>query len=249
MLRLFKKNSQIDAIAALDAVQSAVYAYLKPYGFRKHGRTLHRFVSGDISQVIHFQCGRPAKTFCVNVGIRIPECAERSFPPQTIKNYYHEYECTMRSRLGAVRGKEETWYDLRKDTHGISHRILRELEQTVLPVFDLLSSRDAILLHRRDYPSFDVFDGGILLDDCMIYGRMGEREKAKEAFDAYYRQAVAEYEDKTKNGERYYLKKGERIVYMGQDITARKNGYVTLYGADHSHIDYLDKLATELGLK
>ena len=72
---------------------------------------------------------------------------------------------------------------------------------------------------------------------------------ALEAFDAYYRQAVAEYEDKTKNGERYYLKKGERIVYMGQDITARKNGYVTLYGADHSHIDYLDKLAAELGLR
>ena len=39
----------------------------------------------------------------------------------------------------------------------------------------------------------------------------------------------------------------ERVVYMGQDITAEKDGYVTLYGANHGHIDYLDELAIELG--
>lgn len=36
---------------------------------------------------------------------------------------------------------------------------------------------------------------------------------------------------------------------MGQDITAEKDGYVTLYGASHGHIDYLDGLAVDLGLR
>lgn len=50
-------------------------------------------------------------------------------------------------------------------------------------------------------------------------------------------------------GHRQYLKKGERVVFMGQDITAEKDGYVTLYGASHGHIDYLDGLAVDLGLR
>ena len=32
-------------------------------------------------------------------------------------------------------------------------------------------------------------------------------------------------------------------------ITAEKDGYVTLYGANHGHIDYLDELAVSLGLR
>ena len=33
---------------------------------------------------------------------------------------------------------------------------------------------------------------------------------------------------------------------MGQDITANKSGYVTLYGADRSHVEYLEKLGYEV---
>ena len=36
---------------------------------------------------------------------------------------------------------------------------------------------------------------------------------------------------------------------MGQDITAEKDGYVTLHGASHAHIDYLEELADTLGLR
>ena len=83
----------------------------------------------------------------------------------------------------------------------------------------------------------------------MIYGHLGEVEKAKELFEIYYESAVAEYDDAMVNGRKYYLKKGERIVSMNQDITAEKDGYVTVYGASHAHIDYLDDLAVRLGLR
>lgn len=83
----------------------------------------------------------------------------------------------------------------------------------------------------------------------MIYGHLGNIEKAKELFEEYYQSVVDEYNDLVKNGEKHYLKKGERVVFRGQDITAEKDGYVTLYGANHGHIDYLDELAITLGLK
>lgn len=67
----------------IDYIESEVYKRIKPLGFRKHGRTLHRFVSGDISQVISFQCGQAyldaTHLMWVNIGIRIPECTERRF--------------------------------------------------------------------------------------------------------------------------------------------------------------------------
>ena len=254
MFDFLKKKAEINTTRIVDEIESAVYLHIKPYGFKKYGRTLHRFVSEDISQVIHFQSGMPSHgmggLLCVNLGIRIPECSERAFHPQTEKKkYYHEYECTIRSRLGTVRSKKETWYDLRKKTTKIIDSIIREIDQYVLPAYEVLNSREAILAHRKDYPLLDDMDSLILLEECMIYGHIGNTEKAKELFELYYQSEVKEYNDLLENGRKQYLKKGERVVFMGQDITAEKGGYVTLYGANHGHIEYLDELAVHLGLR
>ncbi len=252
---LFKKQEAINVPEITDEIEGRIYPALKPLGFRRHGRTLHRFVSGDISQVIHFQSGMTLKgmggLLCVNLGIRIPECVEQSFHPNPEKKkYYPEYDCTLRSRLGTVSGKEETWYDLRRGAEKIAEDVLDQINGIVIPAFNILSSREAILAHRREYPLFDTITPHlILLDECMIYGHLGDTAKAKEKFDAYYQSAVSEYEDQTKNGRRQYLKKGERVVYMGQDITAEEDGWVTLYGASHRHIEYLDQLARDLNLQ
>lgn len=250
-----KKKAEINTTRIVDEIESSVYEHIKPYGFKKYGRTLHRFVSEDISQVINFQSGMPAHgmggLLCVNLGIRIPECSERTFQPNTEKKkYYHEYECTIRSRLGRVSGQNETWYDLHKKTVKIIDSIIHEIDQYVLPVYEVLNSRDAILAKRRNYPLLDSLNSLlILLEESMIYGHLGNIEKAKELFELYYQSVVKEYNNLTENGHKQYLKKGERVIFMGQDITAEKDGYVTLYGADHGHIDYLDELAVSLGLR
>ena len=254
MFNFLKKKTEINTTQIIDEIESAVYEHVKPYGFKKHGRTLHRFVSEDISQVINFQCGRSASPvsghLCVNLGIRIPECSERaSQSPTEKKKYYHEYECTIRSRLGIVSGKQETWYDLHKKTDKIIKSVIDEIDQYVLPAYEVLKSREAILAYRKDYPLLDDRVNLISLEECMIYGYLGNIEKAKQLFEEYYQSAVDEYNDLMKNGRKQYLKKGECVVFMGQDITAEKDGYVTLYGANHGHIDYLDELAVSLGLR
>lgn len=144
----------------IDEIEAAVYTQLRPLGFRKYGRTLHRFVSGDLSQIIHFQCGLPsvgpAQQMWVNLGIRIPECDERTFSPSPLKRYYHEYNCTLRSRLGSIDSRQELCFDLREQPSQLLKQILPDVLTKVLPVYDVLSSREAILAHRRDYPHFDV---------------------------------------------------------------------------------------------
>lgn len=240
---------------SINKIEKVIYAKLKPLGFRKHGRTLHRFVSEDISQVINFQCGQAYRDetyqMCVNLGIRIPECSERAFfPTKPQKKFYHEYECTIRSRLGRIDGNEEKCFDLRENIETITAEILDDIINKVLPVFNILSSRQEILAHRRECSLFDTIDRHlILLEESMIYGHLGNTDKAKELFEEYYRSAVDKYNEKMKNGTQMYLKKGQQIKYMGQEITADEDGYVTVYGASHGHIDYLDQLAVKLRIR
>lgn len=255
-----KKKDELDVPATIDEIEKAVYAVVKPLGFRKHGRTLHRFVSGDISQVINFQCGQAYRDethlLYVNIGIRVPECSLRSFlPEENLKKFYHEYDCTIRTRLGTVCGKKESEYDLHKSADKTIADILNQLQIYVLPVFDILNSRDAILEKRRDFPLFDTTDAHlILIDETMIYGRQSELTKATERFNAYYQGALDKYRHELKHGEKMYLDKGQRVTYHNvrtnetETITAPKSGYVTLYNANRGHLDYLDELANQLGI-
>ena len=215
-----KVEKNINVTETINLIENAVYKELKTLGFRKHGRTLHRFVSGDISHVIFFKCGQAYREethlMWVRLGIRIPECVERVFNPVNDKKYYHDYNCNMRSDLGAAKTrnkKKNKTFNLRKDDpENIFSEILAILKKDVLPVFDVLSTRQAVLDHRKDYPYFDTLNSHlILLEEAMIYGHLGELDTAKETFDAYYKQARKE------------------------NINPR-------------HIDYLDKLRIDLGL-
>lgn len=219
-----KGHPDWDTAKVLDGVEAAVYALAKPYGFQKHGRTLHRFVSGDISQVIHFQLGQAHRKethlLVVNVGIRVPECMNRQFRPDAdLKKYYHEYDCNIRSRLGEIEGKEASCYDLRQPVAPITDDILRQIRTLVIPAFEILNSRDAILSRRRDYPTFDLVNRHlILLEEAMIYGRQGDPEKARETFCLYY----------------HLSEKGSLAQKDPQTI--------------QNHLLYLDALAAELGI-
>lgn len=180
-----------EATQALDAVQSAVYAALKPHGFRKHGRLFHRFVEEDISQVVEFQRGQAYREethlFWVSVGIRVPECALRSFAPEEHpKKYYHEYECNLRWTLGEKSKKKTGEYNLRMPIATIIEDLLMRLNTAVLPMFDMLSSREAILARQEEYQQFNA-GCLILLDNAMIYGRRGDTAKAAELFNEHYR--------------------------------------------------------------
>lgn len=214
------QKPDIDVTGLINTIENDVYKILKPYGFRKHGRTFHRFVSGDISQVISFQCGQVYREethlMWVNTGIRVPESCERCFEYKELKKYYREAECNIRSRLGVIHSrdvKKIKTFDLRGDISKITNEIIDEIIQDVMPVFEVLCDRQTILDHRREYPWFDIVCAhSILLDEAMIHGHLGDMDKAKELFERHYKQACKE-------------------------------------NINPDHIEYLDKLAEELGIR
>ncbi len=245
---------------AVNIIEKIVYEYLKPSGFRKHGRTLHRYVDGDISQVVNFQNGCPQKgvhdVLWVNLGIRVPECAERKLvisEPQ--KKYYHEYECNIHTRLGYLVDKKDSFYNLKKDPQKIGNDIVKQLKKHVIPVFNILNSRDAILKRREEFAFFDQMNNHLkLLEDAMIMGRKGDKDAASQLFNAYFRQVLEEYNHELEHGKEIYLRKGQHMMYHNtktdttETIVAEKSGYMRIYSANRAHLTYLEELADELGI-
>ena len=221
----FEKDKQLDTKSIVDEIEKAVYAEMKPLGFKKHGRTFHRFVDGDISQVINFQIGCPPKgiydVLWVHIGIRVPECELRSFEPEdTLKKYYPAYCCNIRSCLKEIEGKKEDYYDLHDSIQEITNDVLRQIKDHVIPAFNTLNSRSAILENRKIFPHLDVLNRRLtLLEEAMIWGRMGNLQKAEEAFNKYYDSNAQEY-------------KGHE-------------GWKS-YGYLRAHLDYLEELADKL---
>ena len=259
MISLFNTN-KLSSTESVDIIEKIVYEYMKPLGFRKYGRTLHRYVDGDISQVVNFQNGCPSKgiydILWVNLGIRVPECVEQKFVISgPLKKYYHEYECNIRTRLGSLVDGKDTFYNLRKDPYKIGNDIVKRIKKYVLPVFDNLNSRDTILKYRGEYSRFDRMNNHmILLEEAMIMGRRGQLDEASRLFNAYFQEELAKCNYDLEHGTKTYLRKGERIVYRNsktnetETITATKNGYITTYCADKGHLNYLEELAQELGI-
>lgn len=101
----------------------------------------------------------------------------------------------------------------------ITDDILRQIRGLVLPAFEDLTSREAILARRREYPLFDSVNRHlILLEEAMIYGRQGDPEKARETFCSYY----------------HLFESGSLAQKDPQAI--------------QNHLLYLDGLAAELGI-
>jgi len=195
----FEKTNKLDTKAIVDEIENAVYKELKPFGFRKHGRTLHRFVDGDISQVINFQNGCPEKfiynVLYVNVGIRVPECELRTFAPEeNLKKYYREIDCNIRDVLDTRDDKNCQGYGLSGPTQEIIDNVIYGIKNYVLPAFDTLCSRDAILKDPRSFCGLDGLRRHLtLLEQSMIYGRMGNLDEAKRLFNKNYSDVAKNY--------------------------------------------------------
>lgn len=209
MFYIQKQYPDLDVPKTLNRIQRALQAELKPLGFTKHGRTHHRFVDGDISQVINFQCGQSiygrSHLVEVNVAIRIPEVLLREFHGDAeLKKYYKEYECSLRTCMGildeaadvfsAYTQHERRVYDLSGDVDEIIQDLLHRVRTEVLPFFERYGSRNAILQDLQEQPKSPMRTVGVPHDGdfamAMIYGRRGEPERAYEAYNRYFRGAV-----------------------------------------------------------
>ena len=157
MFAIFRKK-KIDTTKIVDEIENTVFQWAKQYGFKKYGRTFNRIVDKDIVQVINFQNGCPEKgvhgILMINLGIRVPECA--SFPDEQ-KKCYQEYDCNIRCSLDEYIDKKDNPYNLKGDPQKIAEDIIEKLSSNILPVFDILSSRENIIKELKNHHEFNAF--------------------------------------------------------------------------------------------
>ena len=240
-----------------------VYARLKPLGFRKHGKTLHRFVDGDISQTVYFvsKINNPylPDMFWINIGIRVPECDLWRFViPEQTQKYYHFATSHLRGSLFIDKSGDGTCiYFQKTDPQQLIDTVMERLENEIIPAFDVLSNRDNIINHKEEEEAscFHLHHKHLIrIYDSMILGRRGNLDEAAKLFKSHYQDSLAEYNDQYENGYQKYLLKGDTIHYKNQKtqknetIIATHDGYYTIFGANRGHVDYLEKLAKELGI-
>lgn len=237
MLTTQKAHPDLDVPKTLNRIQRALQAELKPLGFAKHGRTHHRFVDGDISQVINFQCGQSiygrSHLVEVNVAIRVPEVVLGGFHGDAeLKKYYKEYECNLRTCIGildeaadvfsAYTEHERRVYDLSGNVDELIEDLLHRVRTEVLPFFERYGSRDAILKDLREQPKSPLRTSGVEyfgdFDMAMIYGRQGDMERAYEAYNVYFRGAIRRcirFDDgartHTKNWAKRHIENAEQL--------------------------------------
>ena len=239
-------------------IKKIVHERLQPLGFVKCGKILHRFVDGDISQVVcykgRFSPDGTADLFWISLGIRVPECQTRQFViTEPLKEYYDYGECNLQSGLCGGEGPGTAfWLDGSKSEQ-IIEDITRQLEDEVIPAFETLSSRDNILRYRKDYPNFFHFHS-MLVEEAMIWGRRGNLDEASRLFNLHYQKALAEYNYKFENGHQFFLHKGGSVHYLNtktnqsETVYAPCTGYYTIFAADRGHLNYLEGLAEKLGI-
>ena len=172
-------KTKLDTTKIVDEIENIVFQWAKQHNFKKYGRTFNRVVDQDITQVIHFQNGCPEKgvsgVLWINLGIRVPECAD--FPNEQ-KKYYKEYDCNIRCRLDEYIEKKDNPYDLRENPQNIANDIIKKLDDMILPVFDVLSSRQSIIENLKKYSEFNSFRNHLADEDIeLIMKHLKKRPK------------------------------------------------------------------------
>jgi len=156
-----RKSSPLDKEkikAHLDSVQSEIYSFLKPLGFKKKGRTFNRQTENGIYQVINLQSGRydfgdkyviPGirenyyGKFTVNLGVLVKELYELDFHKKG-KDFYQEYSCQIRDRLSNLTIGQDYWWTITPSTKEIAREIIDGLNSKGLNWLDTFDTREKI---------------------------------------------------------------------------------------------------------
>lgn len=179
----------MDAGRLLDEVEAAIAACLKPCGFTRHGHVFHRFVEGDISQVVEVVPEAAfvrRRSFRIRAGVRVPECALMTFSPSEYVKYHDSDECDLICELQTADRRSGGVFVLQDPVEPLCGRILGQLRERVLPAFATLCSRDAILVRRHAFPDFSP-SGFTPVQEAMIHGRRGDLRRAEAVLSEYCR--------------------------------------------------------------
>ena len=180
----------------LDLIQSEIYSFLKPLGFKKKGRSFNRQTEQGIYQVINLQSGRHEfgdkhvipglrehyyGKFTLNLGVMVKELYEMDIHNKA-RDFYHEHHCQIRVRLSHLTNGQDFWWTISPNTKEIVNEIIEGLNEKGLPWLDNFETRERICKH------WGVIDGAApraKLDVALIILQT-DREKGAQLIQEYY---------------------------------------------------------------
>lgn len=184
-------------VLAVDKVQEPVSVLLRSHGFRKSGRTYNRIVEDDIVHVINFQMGAypigrhiiPGLReslygqFTVNLGVFLPCVAKITQHPKP-KRAYHDYDCEIRERLGALANSgKDVWWDTSQSPESLG-QLITELGAFGLPFLETYNSYSDVLNYYDRHGTLPFHnEGRSSLAAAIISYHLGKLDEAHELFE------------------------------------------------------------------
>jgi hypothetical protein len=168
---------------------------LKPIGFKKKANNFYLQLDG-IGQIINVQKSlfgnRDSISFTINTGIFFPEywLAFHNYSNKGLPEYPTEPECLIRKRIGALRKKHGTWYEIkeRTDEDQLISEMSANITNFILPYFERLNSMEKML---QELESADMIL--VPLGKLITYGELKQFDKAKSEFETLLRKKTNPY--------------------------------------------------------
>lgn len=193
------KKSKSVFVNNLDNVQRSVTALLRPFGFKKGGRTYNRIFDCGIVHVINFQMGEypignyvipglresSYGKFTVNLGVYLPCVFEIEGYPRP-KRMHQDYHCEIRDRLGSLaHGGEDVWWDLSEPAEVTAAYIGDVLVRIGLPFLSQFESYEDVLNYFKLFRKFPFHnEGRSALAAAIVSYHLGRRSDAEHLFEA-----------------------------------------------------------------
>ena len=196
-MKLNNPAKSTDFKTQLDIVEQDVFAKLKSLGFKKNGRTFNRRLDDGIIQVINLQSGQHPIAqgyeipglrenlygkFVVNLGVCVESLYKFQAPTEN-KKYYKEYECQIRSRLGALLTGQDYWWKITDSNRKITEEIIDGLETKGFEWFSGVDTKAKVISNYGKLP-YDASPRAKL--DIALVVWFDDKDKGSELFKDYY---------------------------------------------------------------
>lgn len=200
----------MDFSKKVNEIQKELYKRVfQNLGYIQKGKLLNRVTEDNIVHIVNFSVGRKfvheKNQLTINFAIFVPEWKDMNFNAELEKGkmYSDEY-CWLKTTIGQLKGFQGVhkgygyfFYDLQTDDEQfIISDAEKVIHEKLLPMFENLLTRDAIIKHADKYAENNMlwidmigkkigkFSVGI------IYGARGNIAEANLLMNEYYKEAI-----------------------------------------------------------
>jgi len=167
-------------------VKEGFHEILKPLGFKKKGNNFYRQLK-DLGHIVNIQKSQWGSkndiTFTINCGIFSPEFWRgwAYNEGKKVPEYPTEPSCLVRRRIGRLRHKGDTWYDVNEnaDENNLIAQMKENTSQYILPWFNnFQSTQDVVAFLKQEERPCDPNDIGKLI----VFGELKMLDDVKLEF-------------------------------------------------------------------